>query len=228
VSFLSLTAALAAASGAHAAIWYAKPTATGAGTGTSWSSAMSLQSAINSANPGDSVYVAAGTYRPSVEREPGFVRSKTFALQGGVRYLGGFPASGGSLSQRNPTANPTILSGDLSGNDVGAFTNTSDNSYHVVFLTGDQFNTVIDGFTIRAGNANDTLLFDAGAASDPDGQGVRVTWDFGDGTTAANAVTRHRYAAPGEYTVRVEARDTTGLACGVASDTATVRAYARE
>jgi PKD repeat protein len=78
------------------------------------------------------------------------------------------------------------------------------------------------------GAANDTLLFDAGGASDPDGQGVRVTWDFGDGTTAANAVTRHRYAAPGDYTVRVEARDTTGLACGLASDTATVRARARE
>ena len=78
------------------------------------------------------------------------------------------------------------------------------------------------------GAANDTLVFDAGAAADPDGQGVRVEWDFGDGTRAGSAVTRHRYAAPGEYTVRVEARDTTGLACGVASDTAVVRARARE
>lgn len=78
------------------------------------------------------------------------------------------------------------------------------------------------------GAANDTLLFDATAAHDPDGQGVRVTWDFGDGTTAAGAVTRHRYAAPGDYTVRVEARDTTGLACGVAADTALVHARARE
>ncbi|HET9070252.1 MAG TPA: PKD domain-containing protein, partial [Amaricoccus sp.] len=78
------------------------------------------------------------------------------------------------------------------------------------------------------GAANDTLLFDAGAARDPDGQGVRVTWDFGDGTTAAGAVTRHRYAGPGDFTVRVEARDTTGLACGIASDTLTVRAHARK
>jgi PKD repeat protein len=78
------------------------------------------------------------------------------------------------------------------------------------------------------GAANDTLIFDAGGASDPDGQGVRVDWDFGDGIQAGSAVTRHRYAAPGEYTVRVEARDTTGLACGVASDTAVVRATARQ
>jgi PKD repeat protein len=78
------------------------------------------------------------------------------------------------------------------------------------------------------GAANDTLIFDAGDAADPDGQGVRVSWYFGDGTTAGEAVTRHRYGAPGDYTVRVEARDTSGLACGVAADTAVVHARARE
>ena len=78
------------------------------------------------------------------------------------------------------------------------------------------------------GAANDTLVFDASGTSDPDGQGVRLQWDFGDGGTAGGAVVRHGFAAPGEYTVRVEARDTTGLACGVASDTALVRAHARE
>ncbi|HVH03391.1 MAG TPA: PKD domain-containing protein, partial [Amaricoccus sp.] len=78
------------------------------------------------------------------------------------------------------------------------------------------------------GAANDTLTFDAQAAQDPDGQGVWVAWDFGDGSGAQSAVARHRYAAPGSYTVRVEARDTTGLACGVASDTAVVQARARE
>ena len=40
------------------------------------------------------------------------------------------------------------------------------------------------------------------------------------GTTGTGAVTRHRYATPGTYTVTVEARDTTGLACGVDRDTA--------
>ena len=81
---------------------------------------------------------------------------------------------------------------------------------------------------VPVGAANDTVVFDASAASDPDGQGVRVEWDFGDGNRAGSAVTRHRFAAPGDYTVRVEGRDTTGLACGVASDTALVRARARE
>jgi PKD repeat protein len=80
---------------------------------------------------------------------------------------------------------------------------------------------------VPVGAAHDVVTFDASAASDPDGHGVAILWDFGDGSQAGNAVARHRYAAPGEYTVRVEARDATGLACGVASDTATVRAAAR-
>ena len=46
------------------------------------------------------------------------------------------------------------------------------------------------------GAANDTLVFDAGAASDPDGQGVRVEWDFGDGTRAGNAVDAPPLRAP--------------------------------
>ena len=80
---------------------------------------------------------------------------------------------------------------------------------------------------VPVGAAHDVVTFDASAAGDPDGQGVTIHWDFGDGGEAGNAVARHRYAAPGEYEVRVEARDTTGLACGVAADTATVRALAR-
>ena len=82
--------------------------------------------------------------------------------------------------------------------------------------------------SIPVGAANDVATFDAGAASDPDGQGVMVSWDFGDETKAQSAVTRHRYVKPGDYTVTVEARDSSGLACGVATDSATVHALARE
>ena len=57
---------------------------------------------------------------------------------------------------------------------------------------------------------------------------MRVQWDFGDDGSAGGAVARHRFAAAGDYTVRVEAQDATGLACGLASDTALVRARARE
>ena len=71
------------------------------------------------------------------------------------------------------------------------------------------------------------FLFDASAAHDPDGDGVAITWDLGDGTRRTGAVIKHRYAAPGDYVVTVEAQDSTGLACGVATDTTTVTARGR-
>ena len=81
--------------------------------------------------------------------------------------------------------------------------------------------------TVPVGAAHDVVRFDADGARDPDGQGVRVSWQFGDGAGASGAVARHGYAAPGEYTVTVEARDTSGLACGVARDTAIITARPR-
>ncbi|WP_143747315.1 PKD domain-containing protein [Marinibacterium profundimaris] len=82
--------------------------------------------------------------------------------------------------------------------------------------------------TVPVGAAHDVLRFDASGASDADGQGLRIGWAFGDGREATGAIARHAYAAPGEYVVEVTARDTTGLACGVATDTAIVTAVPRE
>ncbi|MEL6450683.1 MAG: PKD domain-containing protein [Pseudomonadota bacterium] len=77
------------------------------------------------------------------------------------------------------------------------------------------------------GAAHDVLVFDASAARDADGHGLRIEWDFGDGSTASGAIVRHAYTTPGVYTVTVTARDTTGLASGLSTDTATVTARAR-
>jgi large repetitive protein len=82
--------------------------------------------------------------------------------------------------------------------------------------------------SVLIGAAHDVVRFDAGSASDPDGQGLRIEWDYGDGQRATGAVTRHRFTTPGTYTVTVQARDATGLACGVATDTAVITATARE
>ncbi|TDE39086.1 PKD domain-containing protein [Antarcticimicrobium sediminis] len=81
--------------------------------------------------------------------------------------------------------------------------------------------------TVPVGAAHDVVRFDASDTRDPDGQGVRVGWQFGDGAGASGAVARHGYGAPGDYTVTVEARDTTGLVCGVARDTAVITARPR-
>ena len=81
--------------------------------------------------------------------------------------------------------------------------------------------------TVPVGAAHDVVRFDAGGVVDPDGHGLRFGWDFGDGSEATGAVVRHRYTAPGQYTVTLRAQDQTGLACGVATDTATITAIAR-
>jgi hypothetical protein len=83
-------------------------------------------------------------------------------------------------------------------------------------------------FVTKIGGAHDVVRFDASGASDPDGHGLRLTWDFGDGTTATGAVVRHRYTSRGEFLVTVTAEDETGLSCGVASDMTAVAAVPRE
>jgi large repetitive protein len=82
--------------------------------------------------------------------------------------------------------------------------------------------------SVLVGAAHDVVRFDATSASDPDSHGVRVSWDFGDGASATGAVARHRFNAEGSYTVTVKASDSTGLACGVATDSAVVTTKMRD
>lgn len=72
------------------------------------------------------------------------------------------------------------------------------------------------------GNTNVDLPFDASGSSDPDGDALTYTWDFGDGTPAAKFTsprTTHRYASLGNYTVKVTVDDGRG---GTASATTPV------
>lgn len=147
----SLLLGLLICSGAMAnTIRYVK--ATGTGSGTSWANASKdLQAMINASSPGDEVWVAAGTYKPSANS-----LIASFNLKEGVIILGGFPnINTPLLKDRDYTTNITILSGDLNGDDGPDFTNISDNSYHVVQSPGNLTNAArLDGFVIRGGNAN--------------------------------------------------------------------------
>ena len=119
--------------------------------GSSWANAfLTVQDALAVASAGDTIYVAAGTYYPTA----GSNRSTTFQLKNGVAILGGFPSGGSSPMLRDPTANPTILSGDLDNNDGPAFTNRSGNSYNIVTGTGTDASAVLDGCIISGANAN--------------------------------------------------------------------------
>lgn len=115
--------------------------------GSTWALAYpDLQSAITAFSSGE-IWVAAGIYKPSTTGD----RAARFELKTNMSVFGGFNGLESSQNERNVTTNPTILSGDLSGNDVGT-TNNSENSTNVVgcfYQTG----VVLDGFTIKGGNA---------------------------------------------------------------------------
>ena len=137
---------------------YVDHTATGSETGHSWDDAFTtLDDALARASifPSDvfDVWVARGTYTPT-----GFVpaRTDTFDLPPNVRLYGGFIGSETALSLRNVKANPTELSGDLSGNDIPLTLSTgrTDNAYHVLTSDGNTADTLLDGFTIRGGHAD--------------------------------------------------------------------------
>ncbi len=81
-------------------------------------------------------------------------REHTFQLRDHVTLYGGFSGIETDLSQRNPAASVTILSGDFAGNDGPNFANYGDNSYHVVTGTGVNATARLDGFTISGGNAD--------------------------------------------------------------------------
>ena len=162
----AIVACLLALLPAHAAVVYVDGGAGGADNGTSWGNAYTdLQMALGGASSGDELWVAEGEYRPTA----GTDRTVSFTLIEGVAVYGGFAGNEATRGARNPTARPTILSGD-----IGVADDPSDNSYHV--LVGIS-NATLDGFTICGGNAD---------GSDPDSYGGGIYSYAVTGLTIAN------------------------------------------
>jgi hypothetical protein len=131
-------------------VWYVNASAIGAGmspaAGISWANAFTdLQSALRVAQPGDQIWVAQGTYKPTTSTD----RTASFALKDGVAVYGGFGGTETQLSQRDLMHHTTILSGD-----IGTAGDNSDNSYHVVTAVNVSAAAILDGFTITGGNAH--------------------------------------------------------------------------
>lgn len=148
-------------------VLFVRAGATGANNGSSWRDAYtSLRTALAAAVSGQELWVAEGTYKPSPwnAQDPlnFLVRRETFALKDGVALYGGFAGGETLREQRDWVAHPTILSGDLIGNDAAGLpandASRSDNSKYVLTAIGVGASTVLDGFTITGGNSND---FDA-------------------------------------------------------------------
>jgi len=122
--------------------------------GSSWTKAYrNLHDGLAAAQSGDTVRVANGTYVPDEGAgvTPGD-RAASFAIPNNVTVLCGYAGSGASNPDaRDVDAYPTILSGDLNGDDLWGILNVSENSYHVVSASG---SGTLDGAIITAGNAN--------------------------------------------------------------------------
>jgi predicted outer membrane repeat protein len=156
-------------SSVFSAVIYVNHSAAGANNGSSWADAFTdLQNALQSASPGDEIWVAQGVYYPSVVIDlngDGGIDSReaVFFLPDGIALYGGFTGSEGALSERNWETNLTILSGDIDHNDLNADGNfiaettahiTGNNSYHVMYTENAGPSARLDGFVITAGSAD--------------------------------------------------------------------------
>jgi hypothetical protein len=142
---------------------YVNAAATGNNDGTSWADAYTeLATALDNYSAGDEIWVAAGTYLPGQPSAWPGDPENTFYIYQDLKLYGGFNGTETMLSERDPAANITTLSGDLNGDDVvdDFETNREDNAFNVVFVdTVITAATFIDGFTIRNGHAEgDTAI----------------------------------------------------------------------
>lgn len=139
---------------AQATVYYVTPAGSDANAGTSWGQAfLTLQKAIDVTVANDEIWVAAGTYLPTKDRNgnanPGDPRLKTFFINKNIKIYGGFNGTETDISQQNWTANATTLSGD-----IGTANNNADNAYHVLWINYRTSAMVLNGFTVTKGNAN--------------------------------------------------------------------------
>jgi predicted outer membrane repeat protein len=159
---------------AAAKIIYVDADSAGANNGTSWENAYNhLQDALTDASSYPQptpqpieIRIAAGIYKPdtnSVNPIGTGDRTATFRPADRLIIKGGYAGAGAAdPNARDISKYETILSGDLNGDDVSVADpcellnnpNRGDNSYHVVTAESCGSETILDGLTITAGNAN--------------------------------------------------------------------------
>ncbi|MBU8922374.1 MAG: choice-of-anchor D domain-containing protein [Bacteroidales bacterium] len=129
-------------------ILYVDVDAAGAETGVSWTDAfMGLQDALARADLCGNVteiWVAEGTYYASGTNDV----YESFMLRNDLAIYGGFAGTESLLSERDLSANTTVLSGN-----IGIEGDIDDNSAHVVIGSYTDSTAVLDGFVIEWGHA---------------------------------------------------------------------------
>ncbi len=143
-------------------IIYVNDSASGSKDGTSWANAYTnLQDALDDASYGADIWVASGTYMPTVEVGGEGDKYRTFQMENGVAIYGGFPSTGNpTWVDRDWEENTTTLSGD-----IGVKGSNSDNCYHVFYHPEDSGlngTAILDGFTITGGYADGSYTHNDG------------------------------------------------------------------
>ncbi|MCM4166497.1 hypothetical protein KCTC52924_03430 [Arenibacter antarcticus] len=149
----------------------------GDGSGRSWKRAINLQSALDLAIAGDTIYLAEGFYKPSktiTNGDSNDDRNKTFEISKNITIVGGFPSDAIKTSESDPSNYKTILSGKLA---------EGVNAYHTVVVSaplvpGEEVN--ISALTIRDGASANKGKVDINNSS-------YDSW-YGGGINIANAI----------------------------------------
>ena len=128
----------------------------GSANGTNWANAYSqLWQAVGSAAVSDAVWVAQGTYAPTNANDPNatFLLAKT-----GLRIYGGFTNGMTSLTQRDWTNYPTLLTGEIQNDGL-----RTNNSTHIITITNANVrNVVLDGLILTNGYADGGAFYGSG------------------------------------------------------------------
>lgn len=142
------------------------------GNGSSWASALpEVADALLAAKYNtdiSEIWVAKGTYHPRYNAADGSTYNfclpdtmnmdNAFVMVDNVKLYGGFAGGETDTSGRDFILNETILSCDFNSNDIpgNAIGNGNENGAHVMISSGDVGTAVLNGFTMRGGNAGVT------------------------------------------------------------------------